>query len=181
MEYCSAGGGRASRPAGTETPRRRRGFAGVGQTCGSRAAVPGADRPVNRRSLLWAAMCIVLALTAVSLATKPITRHVHTGALLNQLEAAYRQSLNNGAPPATSAEAFVALTDGWNIDWNSCRRQDGALIDGWGNKVQITFQPESVDLRAAGPDREYQTPDDLTVSIITTATNDRSGSPAGGK
>jgi hypothetical protein len=78
---------------------------------------------------------------------------VHTRFLFSQLDDNYRQHLADGKTPVTSETAFSELIPAWNIDWNSCRFQDRAILDSWGTRVQLHIGGKTIKLHSAGRDR----------------------------
>jgi len=68
-----------------------------------------------------------------------------------------------------SDREFLALVPGWRIDWNSCKYRDGTIIDAWGTPAQVRVDPAKILLRSAGPDRRFDTGDDLRVDVANSA------------
>jgi hypothetical protein len=117
-----------------------------------------------RLTLLIAAP-IVSAFFALRTFLSPIILQTHTQFLFLQLEQAYRDSVTSGQPLATTNEQFIERIPQWTIDWNSCRFRDHAIFDSWGTAAKIRLGPSQIELRSAGPDRIFNTWDDITRSF----------------
>jgi len=115
---------------------------------------------------------LALLLLACAPAGWMVSRHVertilatHTDFLFTQLHQSYGQHVASGNPAVRSEREFFALMPRWGIDWNSCEFRDGTIFDGWGTAVEIRVGPAAVELRSAGPDRSFNTPDDIGMRI----------------
>jgi hypothetical protein len=93
-------------------------------------------------------------------------RRIHTEFLVIQLEQSYAASIRSGRTPVVSSREFLSLVPTWTIDWNSCELRDGAMHDGWGNAVQVHVDGSRINIRSAGPDQRYHTPDDILGQLV---------------
>lgn len=114
--------------------------------------------------LLGAALVLAAALySRARLGTE--TAKTHTAFLFGQLEDAYRASIRSGQAPAADQQEFLKRIPQGTIDWNSCRLQDQVLYDSWNTPVEIRVNPSQMQLRSAGPDRSFDTGDDISRII----------------
>jgi hypothetical protein len=95
----------------------------------------------------------------------PTIRRTHTEFLFTQFDQAYADFLRARNAPAGSQAAFYGLVSTWQIDWNSCEFRDGQVVDSWGTPVQTQAEPSTIRLRSAGPDRRFNTPDDIEKEL----------------
>jgi hypothetical protein len=77
----------------------------------------------------------------------------------------YRDYLAKGNTAAASPLELLALIPRWNIDWNSCEFRDGVILDSWGTPAEVGVDPATIHLRSAGPDRRFNTADDIAATI----------------
>jgi hypothetical protein len=96
---------------------------------------------------------------------RPTILDTHTRFLFDQLHQSYGHHVAAGNPAVRSEREFVALIPRWGIDWNSSEFRDGTILDGWATAVEIRVDPAAVELRSAGPDRSFNTSDDIGVRI----------------
>src|SRR5688572_17860892 len=124
-------------------------------------------RPLTFEAKQWIAVVLVLCVGAVAAwlivrhRLDPQIRRTHTEFLFVQFEHSYADSLRKGSPPAASEPSFRALIPTWTTDWNTTEFRGGAVIDSWGRPVQIRTDSTTIHLRSAGPDRQFNTSDDI--------------------
>ncbi|MFA6564242.1 MAG: hypothetical protein WCV00_20235 [Verrucomicrobiia bacterium] len=94
---------------------------------------------------------------------EPTVLRTHTTFLLAQLNHSYCDSFASGHVPVESEKAFLDLIPQWSIDWNSCQFRNGIIFDSWSTAMKIHVDAASIYLRSAGPDRCFNTPDDIEV------------------
>src|SRR5687768_9226559 len=125
--------------------------------------------PMTRRKrIILLALLLLAGAAAGWMVLRQVERTIlatHTRFLFDQLHQSYGHHVARGNPAVRSEREFLALIPGWGIDWNSCEFRDGTIFDGWGTAVEIRVDPAAVELRSAGPDRSFNTPDDIGVSI----------------
>jgi len=65
--------------------------------------------------------------------------------------------------PGNSSELMNTLKSA-SIDWNSCQLGEMAILDGWGQPIQLILNPTSEQwtFQSAGKDRKFGSEDDLT-------------------
>jgi hypothetical protein len=95
----------------------------------------------------------------------PAILYSHTLFAFSQLDDAYRDSIESGHPRATSRQEFINLVPQWTIDWNSCRFRDQTIFDSWGTPTEVRSNSSTIELRSAGPDRAFETRDDIRRQI----------------
>ena len=126
-----------------------------------------------RTQPIWKWSGIAVGVCAVTLASwlaarqfaGPTIARTHTEFLFSQFGQAYADALRAGKPPVASEASFRALIPTWTIDWNSCEFRDGVVIDSWGMPIQIRVDSPVIQLRSAGPDRQFSTSDDVVREI----------------
>lgn len=95
----------------------------------------------------------------------PKIRDTHTSFLFAQMDDSYVRFLRAGNKPVASEQSFRQLVSTWAIDWNSCKLRDEIIFDSWGTPIQIRTESPMIHLRSAGPDRRFDTPDDIAREI----------------
>ena len=129
--------------------------------------------PMSRRLLNLPTVLVSLALLCVLAVVfvgirrifAPAVQDAHTRFMFVQLDQSYESHLAQGNNPAASGQAFLALIPRWKIDWNSCSFRAGSIYDAWGTAVQVQAGQGGIRLQSAGPDRRFDTPDDIAADM----------------
>jgi len=115
----------------------------------------------KRWIILLVVACVLATLWVVAgIVVGPTVKRVHTEFLFGQFDVEY-----SNYRPVASERAFRDLIPQWNIDWNSCEFRDGEVLDSWDTPVRIRIDSTVVSLRSAGPDRLFDTSDDITREL----------------
>ncbi len=87
---------------------------------------------------------------------------IHTCGLLKQIEAGYQGYFaEHGLYPTSEEQKINAFREFVQLGSNENIRQ-GVLLDSWEMPIACTFEGNKVAVRSAGPDRKFNTKDDLT-------------------
>jgi hypothetical protein len=122
-------------------------------------------RPKHIALAVMTSILLVAAFLIIRVKISPTIFHTHTSFLFSQLEGAYRSSLASGQSRALSSQEFLNRIPQWGIDWNSCRLQSGVIYDSWNTPIEIRMEGASIVLRSGGPDRRFNTVDDISSQI----------------
>jgi hypothetical protein len=121
------------------------------------------------RSRIGLALLVTALLVAAFLRFRaivgPTIQRTHTNFLFQQLDQFYQRTVTSGQQRATSSQEFIDRIPQWPIDWNSCDFRDRTIYDGWDTPAEIQVDASSINLRSAGIDRLFNTPDDLSFKI----------------
>lgn len=95
-------------------------------------------------------------------------RDVHSRFALSQM-VSHLGELEEAEFPKSPGELIKVLKES-SIDWNSCRIDDGRILDGWGQPMISTFDDSTVTwiLSSSGRDGKFWTVDDIEVAAPRT-------------
>lgn len=113
-------------------------------------------------SILTLLACLALIFFAYYPRVRTAIATTHTKFLMTQV----RDIMPEGRGMKTQAD-LVTFISSKRIDWNSCRLDGGEILDAWGVSMRVMFRGSapSITLISAGPDRRFDTSDDLMETI----------------
>ena len=106
---------------------------------------------------------VVGALFCLQIWLSPYIRQTHTWWMFNQLEQLWESREQESLRNAAALPNWLSAVAG-EVDWNTCRLEDGQIFDGWQRPVRVTVSENQLALWSAGADGTWDTVDDVCSS-----------------